>query len=741
MTPEEFETIKKRADTGDPAAMQVLGMAYLGRDGTQADKTKFFEWIQRAAATEFPEAMYTLGVAYSKGDGTKVDDALAYEWTKRAAEVGHVRAMNQLASAYWTGNGTAHDEARFIHWTKRAAEAGDPNSMHNLAIAYYTGKGVERDDELRVKWLIKAAKCGLAAAMNDLAIVYRDGIGVAQNQIEKIKWLKLAIDANYPDAMYSLALAYKTGKGVERDDTQFFEWLQRAANNGSVLGMRGLATAYQNGDGTEANEIEQFNWEKRAAETGDSIAMYNLGIAYRQGTGTKPDLIKFFEWTKRSAEAGELNAMQDLSLAYLKGTGTKLDENLFNEWAKRAADAGHPEAIYNFATTLYLGQGIEPNFSEFYVWMQRAVAAGSSRAFVALGLADLQRDGIIDSDQFPVMLAAFYELRDIVEEIKSIHVITDQTCPNGVAHFTTLKTLRSMLPDEGSSINIGNHLRLYNAAYMNDPQEGHRLLDIGNSQSKLLGEYFDNSGSDKQGLITWNGREYSVYIGAFTLEVDRLDLWRAYGNDGDGYCIVTPLSVFSQPQQHLIQNAVAAEFVNLLNPTEPQMGPIDAPNSASLQLNTIKASIEHRKPLGLYHVVYNKKEAVTTLEKLEGPLLKIKNIKAEINNGKEKINALVQAIISDIIFLYKNDEYRTEKEARMVVAYDISAETLEMDDQNPPHIFTESEPFLFNTDGSRIIIGPKVEDKTAAELYLNFSLSRNGYLQTTLVERSKVRYR
>lgn len=66
---------------------------------------------------------------------------------------------------------------------------------------------------------------------------------------------------------------------------------------------------------------------------------------------------------------------------------------------------------------------------------------------------------------------------------------------------------------------------------------------------------------------------------------------------------------------------------------------------------------------------------------------------------------------------------------------------LKLDDCQPPRIYVETDAFLFQDEGTRIIIGPKVADKVAAELNLKYRLARHGLLKTTTVEWSQVKYR
>ena len=145
-------------------------------------------------------------------------------------------------------------------------------------------------------------------------------------------------------------------------------------------------------------------------------------------------------------------------------------------------------------------------------------------------------------------------------------------------------------------------------------------------------------------------------------------------------------------------------------------------------------------PPTLYEVRYTKQAAVETLRKLREPLLALKKEVNALQEGNELLKSLVRAVLSDILYLYKHDEYKTEEEARMIVALDISASVLKQDDRIPPRIYVETEPFLFEHEGSSLIIGPGVQHKIPAELDLKYRLAAHSFLGRTSVRQSAAEY-
>lgn len=253
-------------------------------------------------------------------------------------------------------------------------------------------------------------------------------------------------------------------------------------------------------------------------------------------------------------------------------------------------------------------------------------------------------------------------------------------------------------------------------------RKGGRLLDIKYEGTNLLANFFQKTQQGNNHNFQLEDQEFSVYCGSFTLSVDRLDLWRAYGRDGFGYCLVIPFSTFKQK----------LEF-----------------NEAKLFSDALFSGDESRVAIGmnqskapaLYRIRYKQKEAVAALKTLRPILVALKKIKEDKSEIAGGVDSLVRLIVSDILYLYKNEEYASEKEARMIVMRSIADPTLKLDDNQPPRIYTETKSFLFSEEGTHIIIGPKVVDKVAAELNLKYRLARHQLLDRTSIKWSKVQYR
>lgn len=238
-------------------------------------------------------------------------------------------------------------------------------------------------------------------------------------------------------------------------------------------------------------------------------------------------------------------------------------------------------------------------------------------------------------------------------------------------------------------------------------------------------------------------RQYSVFIGSFTKRSDYLDLWRAYGSNGKGFCLVTPLSAFDQND-----NKEAANLIQISELVESGTYGGDF-SSAPLQfrdrLASERASKNFVRPQ-IFNVAYSKNEVRLALDKIDPYLVEISELKANFRGMDERsteiIDAIVRVIVSDILYLFKNEIFSTEEEVRIVFAFEISSDFIKRDTNHlPSRLFLETKPFLFSERNSKIIVGPRVADKSAVCLDLEYRLSKQRLSKNTTVSLSTMSYR
>ncbi|WKE66665.1 DUF2971 domain-containing protein [Gallaecimonas kandeliae] len=263
---------------------------------------------------------------------------------------------------------------------------------------------------------------------------------------------------------------------------------------------------------------------------------------------------------------------------------------------------------------------------------------------------------------------------------------------------------------------------------MNDPEEGLRLFNT----STALSKFYLNPKNDLT-FIKSNGLEYSVYASSFTLKIDRLDLWRAYGGDGSGYCLVTPLKAFNQDVKTAHRSFLPSNYVERAE---------DAGNNALSDLTEILLK-NKVSPFGfsLYKIKYSDEEVNATSIKLEGSLSPLVDFKMKKTDLSPLVDRVVTMMTAELLHLYKNKEYASEAEARILKILPIDSDELNLDASNPPKLFNKSNSVLFEIPQSSVVVGPKVSDKTAAVLHIKHRLAKKGLLRHSNVLISDVKYR
>ena len=149
------------------------------------------------------------------------------------------------------------------------------------------------------------------------------------------------------------------------------------------------------------------------------------------------------------------------------------------------------------------------------------------RRVAEAGLYRFNQDGSLDSRYVTVVVGGV--LNELIIEIANAHRFMDITEGETTltVHYTSVFNLISMIEDASNRENAS--LRLYDSAYLNDPEEG---------------DYFVRH-LDLPGRYTWLGENAShAYITSFIIPnlfagegmnaSDNLVFWRTYGMEGEG---------------------------------------------------------------------------------------------------------------------------------------------------------------------------------------------------------------
>ena len=93
-----FKSSLRRADNGDSAAINFVGIHYYLGLGVERDFGAAARWFERAARAANADGQRNLGVLYMRGWGVPRDNVTAYAWLLQSSSQGNRRARVYLDS-------------------------------------------------------------------------------------------------------------------------------------------------------------------------------------------------------------------------------------------------------------------------------------------------------------------------------------------------------------------------------------------------------------------------------------------------------------------------------------------------------------------------------------------------------------------------------------------------------------------------------------------------------------------
>ncbi len=271
-----------------------------------------------------------------------------------------------------------------------------------------------------------------------------------------------------------------------------------------------------------------------------------------------------------------------------------------------------------------------------------------------------------------------------------------------VFHYTGLEALKAL--------SEGGKFRLYNASYMNDPQEGEVFFDMLCEGGELQDFFYPQN----KNILT------SAYVASFVIEDERKDkqqngdimFWRTYGKhsntEGAGACLKFQHTIFSNTRKN--------DF--------PQINALTKPDNIS-NINFDSAVKEENTLIKVLYVDKGKliNSDTDMFKKLEDISTELKNIqkfcsKTNTRKGegeaKKIIRLLTCAYLDKVRFFFKNQAYSYEKEARIVMfkwigeegdlAEDVIIVSPESKDGMPHKLYMELPETVRCNE---VILGPK----------------------------------
>ena len=319
------------------------------------------------------------------------------------------------------------------------------------------------------------------------------------------------------------------------------------------------------------------------------------------------------------------------------------------------------------------------------------------KVYIAVRIKEIFKDGKKSVKCFEFLFALYGVITNIKREL-----FYRPGKGKEVAHYTSLHTLKKLANKEEC-------FRLYNADYMNDPEEGRIFFGIMKERMKKK----NNEKDDVDSLFYSNNKETlqpsSAYIGSFVRVgsdkdedqgKDELFLWRTYGKhdmeEAAGACLI-----FKHEGIHF-----ASYPPTNIGATSQQQPPMRQPTKPALyRIAYLSECKEEDKEKGK-----EEKELPGKLNKLASSLEEVRSFCEGCKDSqKDALAKLVRELLDDIRFLFKADHYKEEHEVRVVqMAYHETQQTdILIDiDQFPPRLYLNT---LNDCRFHEVILGPQTK--------------------------------
>ena len=286
----------------------------------------------------------------------------------------------------------------------------------------------------------------------------------------------------------------------------------------------------------------------------------------------------------------------------------------------------------------------------------------------------------------------------IVQKIKfKLGLKEDNNKKLQFGHYTKGSTLQVMLEQEEKKekemkhiFSISGKTRLYNASYMNDPEEGLVIEKVlkSNKEGKIS-SYFE-----KRDILDPS----SWFLMSFTSKTDDLAMWSQYGDDAQGVCLVLKEDDFSRftsfndvswrketlllESENKSEVAISESSSDFKSPPN-KLENNDSNNSINRDETQLKSEQKGNISKGsidyLYRIAYIKNKGKDfELEKSE--LFdddEIKKLDESVNHLKQKLEEnldesdpfykkAISKCIEEIRYLFKSVDYKYENELRIL---------------------------------------------------------------------------
>ena len=254
-----------------------------------------------------------------------------------------------------------------------------------------------------------------------------------------------------------------------------------------------------------------------------------------------------------------------------------------------------------------------------------------------------------------------------------------------IGHYTKLENIKYLVkpPQEAGK------LRLYNSAYMNDPEEGKELLRFLSDKELNL-------------LDLCKINDSNIYLSCFTTEIDNLPMWSMYGNDGNGCCLVFKKDFFDFSYDEWSDESLIG--LSRLN--------------SSNYLYRVCYLSSSTEELSIDRFPQDKPDLISDISNCLARLtFHIKELqKNQSNRNRNTIDSFLTFALDQIRYLFKDIAYEHEHELRLIKY----SENPELDTESwiVPKLYIELPKSL---EYQKVILGPKVLHSNQIKPYLFYT--------------------
>ena len=302
----------------------------------------------------------------------------------------------------------------------------------------------------------------------------------------------------------------------------------------------------------------------------------------------------------------------------------------------------------------------------------------------------------VDKERQGKLLAHVYRLHDTMEQIKTtLRLNREQLGENPCWHYTRMGTMQKLLLNQGEQ---QPRFRLSNVAYMNDSAEGEpfgTLLKQCGSAPEMLQAYGLLPGGEVPNASSLR----NVYLTSLCTSGDYIYMWAIYADKGTGCSLKFDENFFdvkdSYPQGyipfHEEKNSYPLYRIVYLPDQDKKM---------ELE-ESLKELVD--KLVGILGKIY---QVLPEEEKQEHP--------EEQQQSKGKmLRAYIAAMLDQVRYLFKYDEYSSEKEVRCLVV--TRKRELAAGEGDTPYLYTEIDK---EVQLDEVRFGPKVFKSPEKEAWM-----------------------